>query len=278
MVSRAENVPKSTQVSQASILGLFNMIHGLAESPSYLGNQNIAHNTELWDGEHHALSLSGYSEHLETDTKMLSTSLKYLTGFIKQHPLGGHPIEQFSTILGVGSYVWNLLQAISESGWDRFKVFPQTNAPTLVEAIRTVYSSNPIPTPSPDVEMEVNVPEVEEVAFTLVTNKKGKGKAKTSSSSSTNSRNKIPLVLRAPPAPKIITASAASKPAATHSFLAAAATLLSKSAQPQNVPLSIPLASKSKPKFKSFAQAAKANSFTQQTSRFALASSHEDFL
>ena len=60
---------------------------------------------KLWDGEYHALSLSGYSGHLETDTKMLSTSLKYLTGFIKQHPLGGHPIEQFPTILGVGSYV-----------------------------------------------------------------------------------------------------------------------------------------------------------------------------
>ena len=94
----------------------------LTESSFHLGNQNIAHNNELWDGEHHALSLSGFSEHLETDTKMLSTSLKCLTGFIKQHPLGRCPIEQFPTILGVGSYVWNLLQGISESGWDRFKV------------------------------------------------------------------------------------------------------------------------------------------------------------
>ena len=50
------------------------------------------------------------SGHLETDTKILSTFLKYLTGFIKQYP-----IEQFPTILGVGSYIWNLLQAISES-------------------------------------------------------------------------------------------------------------------------------------------------------------------
>jgi len=58
---------------------------------------------KLWDGEHHALLLSGYSGHLETDTKMLSTSLKCLTGFIKQHLLGGRPIEQFPTILGVGS-------------------------------------------------------------------------------------------------------------------------------------------------------------------------------
>jgi len=81
------------------------MIHGSAESSSYLGNQNIAHNTELWDGEHHALSLSEYSGHLEIDTKMLSTSLKRLTGFIKQHPLGGHPIEQFPIILEVGSYI-----------------------------------------------------------------------------------------------------------------------------------------------------------------------------
>ena len=83
------------KMPQAPMLGPLNMIHGSAESSSYLGNQNIAHNNELWDGEHHALSLSGYSGHLETDTKMLSTSLKRLTGFIKQHPLGGRPIEQF---------------------------------------------------------------------------------------------------------------------------------------------------------------------------------------
>ena len=171
------------------------MIYGSAESSFLLGNQNITHNNELWDGEHHALSLSGYSRYLETNTKMLSTSLKCLTGFIKQHPLEGCPIEQFPTILGVGSYVWNLLQAISESDWDCFKVSPQTNAPTLVEAMRTVYGPNPIPTPSPDVEMDVDALEAEEVAFTLVTNKKGgKGKAKASFSPPTNSRNKIPLV------------------------------------------------------------------------------------
>jgi len=47
---------------------------------------------------------------------MLSSSLKHLACFIKQHPLREHPIEQFSTILEVGSYIWNLLQAISETG------------------------------------------------------------------------------------------------------------------------------------------------------------------
>ena len=77
---------------------------------------NVTHDTDLWDGDHHALSLSGYSGHLETDTKMLSSSLKRLACFVKQHPLGGRPIEQFPTILGVGSYVWNLLQAVSEAG------------------------------------------------------------------------------------------------------------------------------------------------------------------
>jgi len=83
MVFGAENVPKSAQMPQALMLGLFNMIHGSAESSSILGNQNIAHNTELWDSEHHALSLSGYSRHLETNTKMLLSSLKYLACFIK---------------------------------------------------------------------------------------------------------------------------------------------------------------------------------------------------
>jgi len=157
---------------------------------------------------------------------MLSTSLKHLTGFIKQHP-----IKQFPTILGVGSYVWNLLQAISESGWDRFKVSPQTNASTLIEAMRTVYGPNPISTPSPNVEMDADAPEAEEVAFTLVTNKKGgKGKAKVSSPPLTNSRNKIPLVSRAPSSPKIVTASAAPKPAAICPFSAVAAITTSKPA------------------------------------------------
>ena len=112
MVSGAENAPKSTQMPQAPILGPLNMTHGSAESSSHLGNQNIAYNTELWNSKYYALLLSKYSRHLETDTKMLFTSLKHLTGFFKQHPLGGHPIEQFPTIFGVGSYIWNLLQAI----------------------------------------------------------------------------------------------------------------------------------------------------------------------
>ena len=139
--------------------------------------------------------------------------------------------------MGVGSYVWNLLQAISESGWDCFKVSPQTNAPTLVEAMRTVYGPNPIPTPSPDGEMDVDALEAEEVAFTLVTNKKGgKGKTKVSSPLPTNSRNKIPLVSRAPPASKAVTTSAASKPAAAHSSSAVAAATTPKPAQLQNRP------------------------------------------
>jgi len=144
MVSGAENVPKSTQMPQAPMLGPFNMIHGLAKSSFLLWIQNIAHNYELWDGEHHALPMSGYSEHLETDTKMLSSSLKCLACFIKQHPLGGHPIEQFPIILEVGSYIWNLLQEISKSGWDCFKISPQLNTLTLVKAMRTVYGPNPI--------------------------------------------------------------------------------------------------------------------------------------
>ena len=91
---------------------------------------------------------------------------------MKKYPLRGKSINQFSTILGVESYVWNLLQAISEAGQDDFKVSPQSDAPTLVEAIRTIYSPNPIPIFSSDIGMAVDIPEVEEVAFTLVSNNK----------------------------------------------------------------------------------------------------------
>ena len=80
--------------------------------------------------------------------------------------------------MGIDSYVWRLLQAVSEAGWDRFKISPQPDASTLVEAMRTVYGPVPIPTPSPNMEMAVDALEAEEVAFTLVTNKKHKGKGK----------------------------------------------------------------------------------------------------
>ena len=116
-----------------------------------------------------------------------------------------------------------------------------------------MYSPNPIPTLSSDVEMDVDVPEVEEVTFILVTDKnRGKGKAKVPLLSPTNSRSKILLVSRAPPVPKTITASAASKPAATCSFSAVAAATISKPAQSRNGPLLVFLASKPKPKAKSF--------------------------
>ena len=141
--------------------------------------------------------------------------------------------------------------------------------------MRTVYGPNPVPTSSPNVEMKVDASEMEEVTFTLVTKKKGKEKAKVLSPPPTNSRNKIPLVSRAPPAPKAVITSTASKPAATCSLLAVAAATTSKPAQSQNAPPPVLLASKPKPKAKSFAQAAKANI---SGSKFASVMSHENFL
>ena len=109
----------------------------------------------------------------------------------------------------IGFYIWNLLQTVSEAGWDRFKISSQPNAPTLVEAMRTVYGPVPILTPSPDVEMAIDVLEVEEVAFTLVTNQKCKGKGKAPSplsGTSPDSKSKILLVSRTPPLSKAVTA------------------------------------------------------------------------
>ena len=76
--------------------------------------------------------------HLEADAKVLATSLKRLACFIQKRPLKGRPTEQFPSVLGIGSYVWRLLQAVSEAGWDRFKISPQPDAPTLVETMRGI--------------------------------------------------------------------------------------------------------------------------------------------
>ena len=211
-------------------------------------------------------SLSGCDMYLEADAKMLTTSLRYLACFIQKHPLKSRPIEQFLSILRIGSYVWRLLQAISKAGWDRFMISPQPDALTFVEAIRTVYGPVPVLTPSPDVEIAVDIPEAEEVAFTLVTNKKYKSKNKVPSPLSRTSpdfKSKTSLVSRASPLSKAITTRLV--------------TMTSKTIQAQMALSSIFLASKPKPKVKLFAQAVKAN-VSQQTPRFAPTSSHEDFL
>ena len=43
---------------------------------------NIIHDTNLWDGDHHMISLSSCDMHLEADAKVLAISLRYLAYFI----------------------------------------------------------------------------------------------------------------------------------------------------------------------------------------------------
>ena len=114
--------------------------------------------------------------------------------------------------------------------------------------MRTVYSPVPVPTPSPNVEMAVDAPEAEEVAFTLVTNKKRRDKGKVHSPLSgtpPDSRSKTSLVSKAYSLPKAVTT--------------CPVTTTSKTIQAQMALPPVPLASKPKPKAKSFAQAVKAN-------------------
>ena len=114
--------------------------------------------------------------------------------------------------------------------------------------MRTVYSPVPVPTPSPNVEMAVDAPEAEEVTFTLVTNQKHKCKGKVPSPLSgtpPDSRSKTSLVSRAYSLPKAVTT--------------CPVTTTSKTIQAQMALPPVPLASKPKPKAKSFAQAVKAN-------------------
>ena len=51
------------------------------------------------------MSLSGCDMYLKANAKMLTASLMCLVYFIQKRSLNGRPIEQFPTILGVGSYV-----------------------------------------------------------------------------------------------------------------------------------------------------------------------------
>ena len=63
----------------------------------------VTHDTDLWDGDYHVTSLSGCDMHLEADAKVLATSLKRLVCFIQKRPLKGCPIEQYPSVLGLGS-------------------------------------------------------------------------------------------------------------------------------------------------------------------------------
>jgi len=139
---------------------------------------DVTHNCDLWDSEHHVTSLSGHFGYLENDAKVLALSVLRIARFIQKHPIGSRPIEQFPSILGAGSIIWHLFQTVSAAGWDHFKVLPQPNSPSLVEAMRTLYGPNLSQEPSPDTEMAVDQPAVEEAPFTTVTNRKSKGKGK----------------------------------------------------------------------------------------------------
>ena len=165
---------------------------------------DVTHDCDLWDGEYYVTSLSDHFGYLENNAKVLTSSVLRITRFIQKHPIGSHPIKQFSSILGASSIMWHLFQTVSAAGWDRFKVLPQPNSPSLVETMRTLYGPNLPQEPSPDTEMAVDQPVVEEALFTTVTNKKSKGKSKVPPSTnpsapSQNMPTPVPVVSRAPP-------------------------------------------------------------------------------
>jgi len=148
---------------------------------------NITHDCNFWDGDHHVTSLSGNIGYLDNNTKVLAASILRIACFIQKHPIGSQSLEQFPSILEAGSTMWILFQAMSEVGWDHFKISPHPNAPSLIEVMRTVYGPSPPHKPSPDVEMAVDEPAVEETPFTTVTNKKHKAKGKVPSTANPSS-------------------------------------------------------------------------------------------
>ena len=107
-----------------------------------------------------------------------SLSVLRIARFIQKHPIGSRPIEQFPPILGAGSIMWYLFQTVSTVRWDCFKVLPQPDSPSLVEAMRTLYGLNLPQELSPDTEIAVDQLTVKKAPFTTVTNKKNKSKGK----------------------------------------------------------------------------------------------------
>ena len=127
---------------------------------------DVTHNCDLWDGEHHVTFLFGHFGYLENDAKVLASSVLCIAHFIQKHPIGSCPIEQFPPILGAGSIMWHLFQTVSTAGWDRFKVSPQPDSPSLVETMKTLYGPNLPQELSLDTEIAVDQPAVEEAVKT----------------------------------------------------------------------------------------------------------------
>ena len=205
------------------------------------------------------LLLSNYFRYFEIDVKMLSLSFGHLTYFIKKYLLIRCSVNQFSTILEVGSYIQDILQIISEARQNYFKDLLQPDISTLIKAIKTI------------------------CFFTLIINKKHKEKSKVFflfSMFFSNSKSKTFLISQACSLSKATTTCIASKSATNYSSFAVTfnlAIITSKTIKPQIVSPLVSLVSKSKFKVKLFAQAAKAN-ISQQALRFVPVSSHKDFL
>ena len=203
--------------------------------------------------------MSGHFGYLENDAKVLASSVLHIACFIQKYSIGSRPIEQFPPILEAGSIMWHLFQTMSTAGWDHFKISPQPNSPSLVEAMRTLYGPNVLQEPSLNTEMAVDQLAVEEASFTTVTNKKSKGKGKVLPSTnpsalSQNVPTPAPVVSRAPPPPP---------PAKTATVKPTPAKVATKPQAPKQVS-------------KSFAQAAHSGNL-QSTPRFALASAHPEY-
>jgi len=103
---------------------------------------NVTHDSNLWDGEHHVIFLSGHFGYLENNAKVLASSVLRIARFIQKHLIGSRSIEQFPPILEAGSIMWHLFQTVFATEWNHFKVSPQPDSPSLVEAMRTLYGPN----------------------------------------------------------------------------------------------------------------------------------------
>ena len=69
---------------------------------------DVTYDCNLWNGEHHVISLSSHFGYLENDAKVLASSILRIVRFIQKYSIGSRPIKQFSPILGKGSIMWHL--------------------------------------------------------------------------------------------------------------------------------------------------------------------------
>ena len=85
--------------------------------------------SELWDGNFHAISLHGSMEHIVSDVLSIKNSLLRIKKYILGKSINGDKANDFKDLSGMGKSIWEFISSVYDSHWDA--LFVDENNTTL---------------------------------------------------------------------------------------------------------------------------------------------------